>query len=118
MARTNAAASWLPDRRVRSEVARWGMGCPIRHEMEKLQAGQTHSTLGAELLLLSRGLAEARWVRSMWCEATNANYDLRKNKTDAWQLSLLYMPLPRPFQGPLLMSVVDAPVAPDESELV
>ena len=43
------------------------------------QDRQTHSTLGAELLALSRGIAEARWVRSMWCEAVNYQYDLRRD---------------------------------------
>ena len=56
----------------------WGTFSVLRWKSYK-QDRQTHSTLGAELLALSRGIAEARWVRSMWCEAVNYQYDLRRD---------------------------------------
>ena len=34
------------------------------------------STLGAELYVLSRSLAEARWMRSMWLEVVNYEYSI------------------------------------------
>ncbi|CAE7199062.1 RE1 [Symbiodinium sp. CCMP2592] len=54
---------------------KWGTFSILRWKSFK-QDRQTHSTLGAELLALSRGLAEARWVRSMWCEAVHSSYRL------------------------------------------
>ena len=57
---------------------KWGVFSIMRWRSYK-QDRQTHSTLGAELLSLSRGLAEARWIRSMWCEAMNADYELRRD---------------------------------------
>lgn len=53
----------------------WGTFSILRWKSFK-QDRQTHSTLGAELLALSRGLAEARWIRSMWCEAVYHDYTL------------------------------------------
>jgi hypothetical protein len=64
---------------------KWGVFSVMRWKSYK-QDRQTHSTLGAELLSLSRGLAEARWVRSMWCEANNAEYKLQ-NDLD-WSLKI------------------------------
>ncbi|CAE7838462.1 GIP [Symbiodinium sp. CCMP2592] len=57
-------------------AGRWGLFSVMRWRSYK-QDRQTHSTLGAELLSLSRGLAEARWLRSMWCEARFPEYNLR-----------------------------------------
>ena len=57
---------------------KWGVFSIMRWRSYK-QDRQTHSTLGAELLSLSRGLAEARWIRSMWCEAMSADYELRRD---------------------------------------
>ncbi|CAE7298082.1 GIP [Symbiodinium sp. CCMP2592] len=54
----------------------WGTFSVMRWRSYK-QDRQTHSTLGAELIALSRGLAEARWVRSMWCEAIYEKYTLQ-----------------------------------------
>ncbi|CAE7257454.1 GIP [Symbiodinium microadriaticum] len=53
----------------------WGTFSLLRWKSYK-QDRQTHSTLGAELLSLSRAVAEARWMRSMWCEALNEKYKL------------------------------------------
>jgi hypothetical protein len=57
----------------------WGTFSVLRWKSYK-QDRQAHSTLGAELLSLSRGLAEARWVRSMWCEAIFSDYVLKEDK--------------------------------------
>ena len=62
----------------RLAAGEWGTFSILRWRSFK-QDRQTHSTLGAELLALSRGLAEARWVRSMWCEAINAEYKLEED---------------------------------------
>ena len=70
--------SRLPD-------GKWGTFSILRWKSFK-QDRQTHSTLGAELLALSRGLAEARWVRSMWCEAVNFDYSLKED--NAWSNQL------------------------------
>ena len=56
----------------------WGVFSVLRWRSYK-QDRQTHSTLGAELLPLSRGLSEARWMRSMWCEAICQDYELRQD---------------------------------------
>ena len=39
------------------------------------------STLGAELIALSRAIAETRWIRSMWHEAVNYDYRLPEDKS-------------------------------------
>ena len=62
----------------RLAAGEWGVFSILRWKSYK-QDRQTHSTLGAELLSLSRGLAEARWVRSMWSEALHASYELRQD---------------------------------------
>ena len=62
----------------RLAAGEWGTFSILRWRSFK-QDRQTHSTLGAELLALSRGLAETRWVRSMWCEATNAEYTIEED---------------------------------------
>lgn len=43
------------------------------------QGRRTPSRLGAELIALSRALAEARWMRSMWLETMYDDYDPIKN---------------------------------------
>ena len=43
------------------------------------QDRRTPSTLGAELIALSRSLAEGRWMRSMWLEANYHDYTLGEN---------------------------------------
>ena len=63
----------------------WATFSPLRWKSYK-QDRQVASTLGAELLALSRALAEAKWVRSMWSEAMNANYTLETN--DKWAVQI------------------------------
>ena len=58
----------------------WGRMSLLRWCSYK-QDRQAHSTLGAELLALSRALAEARWLRSIWCEAVYAKYELQDDKS-------------------------------------
>ena len=58
---------------------KWGLFSVLRWRSYK-QSRQMHSTLGAELLSLSRGLAEARWMRSMWCEAILQDHSLRDDE--------------------------------------
>ena len=60
---------------------RWATVSPLRWRSYK-QDRQVASTLGAELLSLSRAIAEAKWLRSMWTEANNKSYDLKNN--DKW----------------------------------
>ena len=45
------------------------------------QERQVASTLGAEMLSLSRTVAETKWMRSMWMEAVNAQYSLESDST-------------------------------------
>ena len=59
--------------------ARWAPISPWRWRSFK-QDRQVASTLGAELLTLSRAIAEAKWMRSMWTEATSVNYTLESDK--------------------------------------
>ena len=59
----------------------WGRFSILRWKSYK-QDRQAHSTLGAELLSLSRAIAEARWMRSMWCEAIHEQYSLKEDT--AW----------------------------------
>ena len=56
----------------------WGRFSVLRWKSYK-QDRQAHSTLGAELLALSRAIAEARWMRSLWCEAIHASYSLEED---------------------------------------
>ena len=49
------------------------------------------STLGAELIALSRAIAETRWIRSMWHEAVNYTIDFRKTSHGIKQLQLLQL---------------------------
>ena len=59
--------------------ARWAPISPWRWRSFK-QDRQVASTLGAELLTLSRAIAEAKWVRSMWTKATSVSYTLESDK--------------------------------------
>ena len=58
----------------------WAKVSPLRWRSYK-QDRQVASTLGAELLALSRSLAEAKWIRSMWQEATQKGYSMEKDKS-------------------------------------
>jgi hypothetical protein len=58
---------------------KWATISPLRWRSHKLER-QTQSTLGAELMSLSRALAEGNWMRSMFAEAMHENYTL---ETDA-----------------------------------
>ncbi|CAE7637419.1 PCSK5 [Symbiodinium sp. CCMP2592] len=57
----------------------WGRFSLMRWRSYK-QDRQAHSTLGAELLALSRAIAEARWIRSLWCEAMYEGYQLSEDQ--------------------------------------
>ena len=59
----------------------WGPISPLRGKPYK-QDRQVASTLGAELLSMSRAMAEAKWLRSMRMEANNRGYSLEEN--DKW----------------------------------
>jgi hypothetical protein len=56
----------------------WGEFSLLRWKSFK-QDRRTPSTLGAELIALSRSLAEGRWMRSMWLEANYHDYTLGEN---------------------------------------
>lgn len=51
---------------------------PLRWKSYK-QERQTQSTLGAELMGVSRAIAEAEWIRSLFAEALHPGYDLTKD---------------------------------------
>eukprot|EP00435_Cladocopium_sp_Y103_P075952 s11_g70.t1 len=57
----------------------WAPISPWRWRSFK-QERQVASTLGAELLTLSRTIAEAKWMRSLWCEANFAGYDIKEDQ--------------------------------------
>ena len=59
----------------------WSTFSPMRWRSYK-QDRQVELTLGAELLVLSRATAEAKWIRSLWSEAMNAKYTLETH--DKW----------------------------------
>ena len=50
---------------------KWSVISPRRWRSFK-QERHVASTLGAELLSLSKALAETKWMRSMWAEATTS----------------------------------------------
>ena len=58
-----------------------GLGSCFSTEVEILQAGPAGGflTLRAELLSLSRAMAEAKWLRSMWMESNHRGYTLEHN---------------------------------------
>ena len=57
----------------------WSRVSPWRWRSFK-QDRQTASTLGAELLSMSRAVAEAKWLRSMWEELTCPQYTLEEDR--------------------------------------
>lgn len=58
---------------------KWSKVSPWRWRSFK-QDRQTASTLGAELLTMSRAVAEAKWLRSMWTEMTCPSYTLESDR--------------------------------------
>ncbi|OLQ02761.1 Copia protein [Symbiodinium microadriaticum] len=91
----------------------WGTFSVMRWKSYK-QDRQTHSTLGAELLSLSRGIAEARWLRSMWCEAVVASYALKDDRNWSSRIPITAVidckPVYDHVEGPMI-SVKDKRVA-------
>ena len=57
---------------------KWSAVSPTRWKSFK-QDRQVASTLAAELVTLSRALAEVSWFRSLWCEAEFGNYQLQND---------------------------------------
>ena len=57
----------------------WAEVSPLRWRSYK-QDRQVASTLGAELLTLSRTIAETTWMRSLWSEAVFMNYRLEEDQ--------------------------------------
>ena len=58
----------------------WSTFSPMQWKSYK-QDRQVELTLGAELLVLSRAMAEAKRIRSLWSEAMNAKYTLETHVT-------------------------------------
>lgn len=56
-----------------------GLFTPMRWKSFK-QERHTQSTLGAELMSLARGIAEAEWARSLFAECLNEKYILERDK--------------------------------------
>ena len=52
---------------------------PLRWKSYKLER-HCQSTLGSELMSLSRGIAEGEWIRSLFGEALNPDYQLKEDK--------------------------------------
>ena len=65
------------DRRLRNDD--WAPVSPMRWRSFK-QERQVSSTLGAELMSLSRTIAETKWLRSLWCEAIFSGYRLESDQ--------------------------------------
>lgn len=65
------------DRRLRNDE--WAPMSPLRWRSFK-QDRQVASTLGAELLSLSRTISETKWVRSLWTEAIFSGYQLESEQ--------------------------------------
>ena len=61
------------------EHEKWANVSPLRWRTFKLER-HTQSTLGSELMSLSRGVAECDWLRSLLAEALHQDYDLSKDK--------------------------------------
>lgn len=57
----------------------WADLSPLRWRSYK-QDRQVASTLGAELMTLSRTISEAKWVRSLWAEAKFFQYKLEEDQ--------------------------------------
>ena len=73
------------DRRLRLDD--WGKISPLRWRSYK-QDRQVASTLGAELLSLSRAIAETKWMRSLWVEAISRQYRLEKDSQLTCQIAI------------------------------
>ena len=58
---------------------KWAKVSPLRWRSFKLER-HTQSTLGSELMSLSRGMAECDWLRAMMAEAWFENYELERGK--------------------------------------
>ena len=58
---------------------KWSKVSPWRWRSFK-QDRQTASTLAAQLLTMSRAVAEAKWLRSMWTEMTCPSYTLESDR--------------------------------------
>ena len=58
---------------------KWAKVSPLRWRSCKLER-RTQSTLGAELMALSRGMAEVDWMRSLLAEALYSEYTLQSDK--------------------------------------
>ena len=65
------------DRKLRN--GEWANVSPWRWRSYK-QDRQVASTLGAELMTLSRTIAEAKWLRSLWTEAVQPKYRLEEDQ--------------------------------------
>ena len=63
----------------RLEHEAWAAVSPLRRRSFKLER-HTRSTLGSELMSLSRGIAECCWTRSLLAEALNEDYTLDQEK--------------------------------------
>ena len=59
-------------------LGEWSNLCPLRWRSYK-QDRQVASTLGAELMTLSRTIAESKWIRSLWTEAMEPGYSLKED---------------------------------------
>ncbi len=68
----------------------WATVSPLRWQSYKVDR-KTPSTLGAELIAVSRAIAEGNWLRSMFGEALNFNYELHRDKEfrDGLKLNVL-----------------------------
>ena len=64
------------DKDLRNEV--WAAATPLRWKSYKLER-RTQSTLGAELMAISRAVAEANWMRALWAEACHEDYRPQSN---------------------------------------
>ena len=63
----------------RLRLDEWAVLSPLRWRSYK-QNRQVASTLGAELMTLSRTISEAKWIRSLWTEAVYVNYKLEEDQ--------------------------------------
>lgn len=66
----------------------WSDVSPLRWKSWKLER-KTQSTLGAELMAVSRAVAEGDWIRSMFAEARQHDYVLTDDKKRRQQLDLM-----------------------------
>lgn len=61
---------------------------PLRWKSYK-QERHTQSTLGAELMGISRAIAEANWMRSLFAEALHYNYELCRDQEFREQMMMV-----------------------------